>query len=344
MVKARSRLLTQLTVVVIGLGVSVAGMLRAAETTLPPLPKAVSSFGATICDGYLYVYGGHAGKTHNYDTSNVLGTFYRLKLSAPERWEALTGGPIAQGLNLVSYRGKIYRIGGMQPRNAPGEAADNHSLNTTACYDPKAGTWEELPPLPAGRSSHDVVVAGDWLVVVGGWQLRGRGQAPVWHDTTLLVDLRQPSWKWESLPQPFQRRALAAVAIGHKVYVLGGLAPDGPDPRVDILDLTTRQWQRGPDLPGKDRNAFAPAACNLQDQVIIFTADGSLYRLGPQGKEWEKIGQAATKRLVARLLPWTERSVLLIGGAGSGQNHNSLEIISVPALPATASAEAKPDK
>lgn len=305
-------------------------VIAAADVQLPSLPKGVSSFGATICDGYLYVYGGHAGKTHQYDKTNVLGTFYRLNLQEPKQWEELPGGPHAQGLNLVSYHGTIYRIGGMQPRNDPGEESDNHSLDAVACFDPKANRWKDLPPLPAGRSSHDVVIAGDWLVVVGGWQLRGREQQPIWHDTTLLVNLQQQPWKWEAIEQPFQRRALAAVAVGHKVYVIGGLSPDGPQPRVDILDLTTRRWQRGPDLPGKERAAFAPAACTHNGQLIVYTMEGNLYRLAPDAAKWEPIGQARSKRLVARLLPWSEQAVLLIGGAGGGRNHDTLEVIQLP--------------
>jgi N-acetylneuraminic acid mutarotase len=308
------------------------------------MPKAVSSFGATLCDGYLYIYGGHAGKTHSYDTASVLGSFHRLNLASPQEWEELPGGPIAQGLNLVSHQGKIYRIGGMQPRNAPGEAADNHSLSEVSRYDPKSRRWEELPPLPAGRSSHDVVVTGDLLVVVGGWQLRGRNQVPLWHDTTLLVDLKQQPWKWQSLPQPFRRRALAAVAIGEKVYVVGGLSPDGPEPRLDILDLTTRQWSRGPDLPGKERAAFAPAACAHKGQLIVSTSEGLLYRLVSDGQRWEKVGQASRKRQVARLLPWTDQAVLLLGGAGGGQNHDSLEVIPIPAKGEPVSTSPQVDK
>lgn len=308
-----------------------AGVVWTAEPQLPAMPQAVSSFGATVCDDYLYIYGGHAGKTHSYDTQSVLGSFHRLKLSSPQKWEELPGGPIAQGLNLVSHKGKIYRVGGMQPRNGPGEAADNHSLAEVACYDPARRRWEELPSLPAGRSSHDVVVAGDLLVVVGGWQLQGRNHKPQWHENTLVADLKQRPWKWQSIPQPFRRRALAAVAIGQKVYVVGGLSPDGPEPRLDVLDLSSRQWSRGPDLPGKERAAFAPAACAHNGQLIVATNEGSLYRLLPARKEWEKVGQASRKRQVARLLPWNDQAVLLLGGAGGGQNHDSLEVIPIPA-------------
>src|SRR5688500_5501399 len=87
----------------------------------PPVPRAVSSFGAAVSDGWLYVYGGHCARTHQYSTEAVVGTFHRLKLSNPKAWEELPGGPPLQGLALVAHGGKIYRVGGMQPRNKPGE-------------------------------------------------------------------------------------------------------------------------------------------------------------------------------------------------------------------------------
>ncbi len=71
---------------------------RTNEAPFPPLPVAVSSFGAAVADGWLYVYGGHSGKTHEYSTEDVAGTFYRLNLADPRAWEALPGGPKLQGL------------------------------------------------------------------------------------------------------------------------------------------------------------------------------------------------------------------------------------------------------
>src|SRR5688500_2695034 len=121
-------MLTRITcLAVLVLGASAAAAEPTKAPALPAMPKAVSSFGAVECDGYLYVYGGHAGKTHSYDTKSVLGTFHRLKLDGGTKWEELPGGPIAQGMNLAAHKGKVYRVGGMQPKNAPGEAADNHS-------------------------------------------------------------------------------------------------------------------------------------------------------------------------------------------------------------------------
>ncbi len=298
----------------------------AAPTQFPPLPKAVSSLGAVEADGYLYVYGGHAGKTHSYDTATVLGTFHRLKLDGGTKWEELPGGPIAQGLNLAAHGGKIYRVGGMQPRNKPGEPADNHSLAECARFDPKVGKWEQLPALPAPRSSHEVVVAGDKLVVVGGWNLRGKGEQPVWHDTALILDLADREPKWQSIPQPFRRRALTGAAVGGRVYVIAGLGPEGGDRRVDVLDIVNGKWSRGPDLPGADRVAFSPAAGVVNGRVVVSTSDGSVYRLSEKGDAWEKVGESATKRVVARLIPLGNRA-LLVGGASGGTNIAELEVV-----------------
>ncbi|HEX3313799.1 MAG TPA: hypothetical protein VHR72_02855, partial [Gemmataceae bacterium] len=141
----------------------------AAEPPYPPLPTGVSSFGAAVSDGFVYVYGGHTGTAHTYSTETVTGKFRRLDLANPAKgWEDLAEGPPLQGLALVAHGGRIYRIGGMQPLNKPGEKADNRSTKTCAVYDPATGRWEPIADMPAGRSSHDAAVVGDLLVVIGG--------------------------------------------------------------------------------------------------------------------------------------------------------------------------------
>jgi N-acetylneuraminic acid mutarotase len=328
----RSSIVTKYLFAAAALGLCLTTATRGADPAkapaFPAMPKAVSSFGAIECDGYLYLYGGHAGKTHSYDTDSVLGTFHRLKLDGGTKWEPLPGGPIAQGMNLTSHGGKVYRVGGMQPKNKPGDPSDNHSLADCARFDPKAGKWEELPAMPAGRSSHDVVTVGDKLVVVGGWQMKGKGEKQVWPETALVMDLSEKKLAWKEIPQPFKRRALTAAAVGTKVYVLGGLGAEGADRRVDILDVATGKWSEGPDLPGSERTAFSPAACTVSGRLVVNTSAGPVYRLTEKGDGWEKVGECATKRMVARLIPFgTDRVILLGGAAGMTGNADSLEVI-----------------
>ncbi len=306
----------------------------------PPLPKPVASLGAIAADGYLYVYGGHAGKTHSYDTASVLGTFHRLKLDGGAKWEELPGGPILQGMNLAAHDGKVYRVGGMSPRNAPGTPTDNVSLADAARFDPKAGKWEPLPSLPAGRSSHDLVAVGDKLVVVGGWNMKGKGNGSDWHDTALVLDLSAKTPEWKAVPQPFKRRALTAAAVGSKVYVVAGLGADaGTDRRVDVLDVDTLTWSTAPAVPGTDRVGFSPAAATVGGRLVVNTSDGNLHRLTEDGAGWEKVGVAARKRMVARLVPVGPDAVALVGGAGGGGNVAEVEVIKLPARGERVAAE-----
>ncbi len=299
----------------------------ATASGIPPLPVAVSSLGAAVANGHVYVYGGHSGRTHVYSTKSTVGTFRRLDLANPAKgWEELPEGPHCQGVALVAYKGTLIRIGGMQPRNQPQTESDNHSLASVARFDPKTGKWEALPDLPAGRSSHDAVVAGDTLVVAGGWEMNGTGKKSEWHNTTLLLDLSKPGAKWESVPQPFQRRALTAAVLDGKVHVICGLtASAGTSHEVNIFDPATRKWTTGPRVPGDRMNGFTPAAAVLDGKLYLSPADGTVYRL--EGEKWEPVSKLKTPRFVHRVVPIGGGKLLAIGGASKAGNIAVCEVI-----------------
>lgn len=303
------------------------GKAATAATQFGTLPKAAASFGAVADDGWLYVYGGHISPTHSYSTDAVTGQFHRMKLSAPGTWEALPGGPAVQGMNLAAYGGKIYRIGGMTPRNPPGQPADTHSVADCARFDPASKKWEALPPMPQPRSSHDVVVIDGKLIVSGGWDMQGpAGQK--WADTILTLDLTAPRLEWKEAPQPFKRRALIAAAYKGKMYVMGGMDEKGAVvPEVDIYDPRTGAWTKGPAVPGTGVNAFAPAAVTHRGELYLSVADGTLYRLDEGKGQWVDSGRA-TARVAHRLVSNGE-TVLVIGGAIDGQNLDSIEAVAV---------------
>ena len=82
------------------------------------LPQAVNSFGGAVLGDWLYVYGGHTGKTHKYSRETVSKHFRRLNLRDRVTWEELPCGPPLQGVTLMSQGGRLYRIGGMAPQSA----------------------------------------------------------------------------------------------------------------------------------------------------------------------------------------------------------------------------------
>jgi N-acetylneuraminic acid mutarotase len=298
---------------------------------LPPLPEAASSLAAVACDGWVYVYGGHISPVHTYTTEGVSGRFHRMSLADPTAWEELPSGPGLQGMNVAAHDGRIYRVGGMQPRNLPGEEADNASVTSAACFDPAVGTWQPLPDLPEGRSSHDVAVIGNTLYVVGGWDMQGADGGEVWADTLLALDLSGDSTEagaaWQVLPQPFIRRALIAAVADGKLFVLGGFTDsEEVSQRVDVFDPATGQWSTGPDLPGGGFNGFAPAACTIEGSVFISVADGGIHRLAADGSAWEPVA-TVSPRIVHRMVPLGNDAVVLLGGAHRRDNLDVVEVV-----------------
>jgi hypothetical protein len=298
-----------------------------AATHFATLPQATSSFGAVVSDGWLYVYGGHIAPTHSYSTEAVSGQFARLRLSGGATWEQLPGGPKLQGMNLAAYKGKIYRVGGMTPRNKPGEAEATYSVGDCARFDPVTMKWESLPPLPEPRSSHDVAVIGDKLIVVGGWTLQGPA-GEKWLDTLEVLDLAADKLEWKSAKQPFQRRALIAASFAGRMYVLGGFDEHAKTiHEVSIYDPRTGEWSKGPDLPGTEMDGFAPAACAHDGKLYVSVADGALYRLNESRLDWEKSGNATPR--IAHRIASDGQAILVIGGAAQGRNSDLIEAVSV---------------
>jgi N-acetylneuraminic acid mutarotase len=295
------------------------------DAPYPPMPEATSSFGSVVSDGWLYVYGGHIAKTHSYSKDAVSGQFHRLHLTGTPVWEKLPAGPPLQGMNLAAYAGKIYRIGGMAPRNEPTAPADIHSTADCARFDPATGRWESLPPLPQPRSSHDVVVLGDQLIVAGGWNLRGK-EPSEWADTILTLDLKAPQPAWVAAPQPFRRRALMAVAHHGKMYVIGGFDEKNAIHRsVSVYDPATKTWNEAAKLPAGKGLGFAPAATAHRGKVFVSVSDGTLLQLDETTGEWAKVG-LSTPRLAHRLAAHGE-SILALGGADSGKNFDLIDAI-----------------
>lgn len=299
--------------------------------TIPDLDQGVSSLGAIRAGDFLYTYGGHAGKTHSYDIETAQGTLRRLDLTKPQaKWETLIDGPKVQGMNLAAIGDTVYRVGGMQPLNPVGEKGNLVSISDVAAYEPSTKKWTALPALPVGRSSHDVIAVGDKLVVVGGWEMRGKNEESNWLDTTLILDTSAKAPKWESVPQPFKRRALTTAVLDGKVYVIGGMDEDGDvTNRVDVFDVATRTWSEGPAMPSNDRHGFSPAACPLNGTILLSTVDGDIHALNAKRDGWIKVGQSESKRMVHRMVPYDQTTVLLVGGAEPGVG-NGAQVEVVP--------------
>lgn len=301
-----------------------------ANDTPPEMPLAVASFGAAgMPDGSLYFYGGHSGKRHKYSRDEVHGDLFRWKQGA-DKWEALTKDEPAQGASLVPAKDGVIRIGGMAARNAKGEKQDLWSSETAARYDIASSKWVPLPKLPQRRSSHDSIVSGNTLYVIGGWSMAGEGD-PVWHDTYLTLDLSKPDAAWESHPQPFKRRALAAQAIGTKVYAIGGMNDEEKTTSaVSVLDTTTGKWSEAPALPAEKIGGFGFAAVAQEGRLFSSGVTGQLLEL--RGDKWVAVAKLAHPRYFHRLLNGAAGKIVAIGGESREGAKAAPEVIALPAV------------
>ncbi len=297
-----------------------------ASPSLPDLPELVTSFGGAVCDGYLYIYGGHTGDAHSYSTAEQGNQLRRVSLDGGE-WETLADGPHLQGLALVSHGGKLYRIGGFTAKNAEGEDHDLWSQESVAAFDPETGEWSDLAPLPEPRSSHDAAVVGDTIYVVGGWMLAGEKES-VWHETAWAMDLACDTLEWKSVPTaPFRRRALTTAAHQGKLYVIGGMQEEGgPTAETAIFDPESQAWSEGPALVTSDADkaqggppagitGFGASAFATGGQLFVSTITGDLQCFSNDGKKWKIVTQMPTARFFHRMLPLDDQRLLVVGGA-----------------------------
>ncbi len=172
------------------------------------------------------------------------------------------------------------------------------------------------PPLPAARSSHNATVIGDKLYVIGGWRLDGKPPG-TWEPDALVYDFTKPESGWQKLPHPeFKRRALAAGFWKDKLIALGGMdEKNNPSVRVDLFDLHSGNWHRGPNLPGAGMAGFGVSAWNLDGELYVCGLRGVLYRLNDSGSAWEEAGRVETPRFFHQLVPAPHGGLMVVGGA-----------------------------
>ena len=309
---------------------------RARHHSVPDLPLAISSFGAAVESGSLYVYGGHIGTQHVHSFENLSQLFLRYPLEPgpgglSPGWLALPPGPPLQGTALVEYGGAIYRVGGMRANNSRREPGELYSVKSAARFLPDENRWQRLMALPAGRSSHDLTVVNDLLVVAGGWELRGSASDPLWERTVFALDLttldHDSIGEWSVLTEtPVGVRANAAIGLDGKLWVLGGLADNGDTTsRVDIYDPATDTWTSGPDLPAAGSlNGFGADAVTVNGVILVSQADGRIYSIRDADGSWNHAGDLDERRFFHRLATDGE-SLLAVGGANRTGHLSSVE-------------------
>jgi N-acetylneuraminic acid mutarotase len=296
------------------------------------MPIGLTTIGATRLGNHVYVLGGYAGTPHAYSQRDQSREFYRLDTQT-HRWDKLPGvGPIQSAI-LVNDGRYVYRVGGMIAKNDAGQPEDMHSLPDVGRFDPETNSWQALENLPEPRSSHQAVLLGHTLYVIGGWKLNGGTYDSEWHKTLASCDLSQPKCTWKVEPMPFATRAFGATVYKDKIYVVGGLTPESSTDDLQIYDPAAGTWTKGPSLP-KDNTTIVAAV--YQGQLFANGADGKLYRLSADGSAWDVAGELAFPRMFHQLVDAPD-GVMVVGGipsASRGARIRHIELASAEPAPA----------
>ena len=286
-------------------------------------PRATTSFGAATADGWVYVIGGYTGPPHDYYMEEQQRDFYRINLHDRSHVEYLPHDQRIQSCSLEAHGDQIIRIGGMVASNQQFEDQRLGSLDDVWAFDTDTRNWSVMPPLPSPRSSHDSTVVGSRLVIAGGWGMDEETGESTWHEDVLVMDLEDPSAGWKNIPAPFKRRAVATTSVGDDVIVIGGITDQrGMSQSVDVLDLKTGTWTKGPDYPGI---AFGVAAEAAGDRVIASGADGMVFAWAPGDTEWKPVGTLTFPRFFHQIAVASPEDLIFVGGISRGVRPAHLE-------------------
>ncbi len=134
------------------------------------------------------------------------------------------------------------------------------------------------------------------------------------------------AWKRiADIPTGRSEVAVAASPQQSKVFVIGGSG--GPE-RVELYDLASGRWERGPDLPIGVDHAMAAASEGLQSSapqgVFVFggyLANGSAtarsFRFDGASGRWEEIASMPAPRAAGAAVALGS-SIFIVGGAAGG--------------------------
>jgi len=243
-------------------------------------------------DGKMYVLGGYAD-------GNVAQPLNEEYDPGSDTWRERA--PLPRGGNhiaAVGLGGKLYAIGGMTLQNADAFADVSE-------YDPATDKWSSRAPLPQPLGSMAVVAVDGLIHAMGG---AGGTTADNRHTLAVHYIYDPHADKWtDSIPLPFPREHFNLIALGGKLYAIGGRIENYSQNMQTIfsLDLHDRnaQWLTLPLMPIPRSGTQAAV---LDGKIFLFGGE----KFGGVFNNTEMY-DPATER-------WSELTPMPIGRHGTG--------------------------
>lgn len=246
-----------------------------------PMPSLRDGPAAATIGRSVYLLGGIESFSDDFARARSVATFERVDVGSGD-WTRLP--PLPRALNhvaLVAVGTTLYAFGGLTDSLRDGEATADAWR-----FDPAAGRWEAIAPMPTARGATAAAVAGGRIFVLGG----KRGQSSLAANES--YDPRTDEWRRHA-DLPTRRDHLGAAAHGSRVYAAGGRKEDEESLRtLEVYDPATDAWTRGAALPepkagfGFVAGPEGPIAAGGED-LHRWTLYGGVFDYRPQSDRWK---------------------------------------------------------
>jgi N-acetylneuraminic acid mutarotase len=185
-----------------------------------------------------------------------------------------------------------------------GFVPEGRGTNSVEIYHTETATWSRGPDLPVAVNHAMATSLGGLVYLFGGYA--GSELSGARERAFVLRPVR--AGMWQELPRmPEGRAAGGAAAIGGKIYLAGGVGPDGLAAATLVFDPAANRWTTAPGLPtqrehlgvaGDGRRLYAVGgrtpAGNLAAAEVFDPSGGNWIRLPDMPTARGGIGAAAT--------------------------------------------------
>ena len=233
-----------------------AGPNMGAWITKAGLIRSRSEVGVGELAGKMYVLGGYA----DGDVAQPLNEEYD---PVRDMWRERAKLP--QGANHIAVVGlgsKLYAIGGFVEQNY-------QATTQVWTYDPATNTWAAVAPLPQPLGSMAVAAVDGVIHAIGG----ATGTTNDNRHTVAVHYIYDPKTnRWsESIPLPFPREHFNLIALGGKLYAIGGRMENFSQNLQTIFSLDLHgQDARWAALPLMPVARSGTQAAVLNDKIFVF--------------------------------------------------------------------------
>jgi N-acetylneuraminic acid mutarotase len=134
--------------------------------------------------------------------------------------------------------------------------------------------------------------------------------------------------RWsEAAPVPRAEGSPAAVALGGKIYVIGGRSGSEDYGDTFVYDPRADTWARGPSIPPRG----TAGAAVWRGSIYVFGGESQargrvlsdVYRLSPGASRWQRVSRMPNARNYARSVVFRGRIVVAGGSTVPGSSHSS---------------------